>query len=285
MAHKNEHPGKVIIYRATNKLSGKSYIGLTSNFKKRKYEHLSSSRNPKNPFAYAIRAHGEENFEWKIIFECNSREEANKSESFLILFFKTLTPGGYNHNLGGNSKWVSEETRKKISIAKKGKGYPKGAAHPLFGRKATPEQIANQIAGQSGDKSWAKTITSSIARSIYLDRLNGVSTKIVREKYGVSEDIVLRIVRKKTWKEILADLPDIDPETLRIGENSTSSKISQNDAESFISTANELFHNGIQNKWRQSKLVFEKYQKGSITIVYKILTKVRWKHLSNLIID
>jgi hypothetical protein len=50
-------------YRATNTLNGKFYIGSTSNFEKRKNQHLGSKRNL--PFQNALRKNPEA-FEWEV---------------------------------------------------------------------------------------------------------------------------------------------------------------------------------------------------------------------------
>ena len=50
-------------YRATNTTNGKFYIGSTTNFERRKYEHLVSTKNL--PFQNALR-NNPEAFEWEV---------------------------------------------------------------------------------------------------------------------------------------------------------------------------------------------------------------------------
>ena len=52
---------------------------------------------------------------------CYSEEEMNSDEQYYIKLFKTLYPNGYNLTEGGEGCVASEESRKKMSLAQKGK--------------------------------------------------------------------------------------------------------------------------------------------------------------------
>ena len=52
---------------------------------------------------------------------CYSEEEMCSDEQYYIKLFKTLWPNGYNLTEGGEGCVASEETRKKMSLAQKGK--------------------------------------------------------------------------------------------------------------------------------------------------------------------
>lgn len=98
------------IYKFTNKITGKCYIGQTNNIEKRKRGHKSESFNPKAngynlPFHCAIRKYGWDNFDFKIIEEVNDemgRDYLNEREMFFIdLFQSTIDKNGYNYTYGG----------------------------------------------------------------------------------------------------------------------------------------------------------------------------------------
>lgn len=58
------------IYKATNKITGKNYIGQTlSDLEQRKKNHMKSANNPKvkDLFHKVLKEEGLEGFEWKII--------------------------------------------------------------------------------------------------------------------------------------------------------------------------------------------------------------------------
>jgi group I intron endonuclease len=55
-----------LIYKATNKINGKCYVGMTTqNIDKRIYQHIYNAKNENSNgiFGRAILKHGEENFE------------------------------------------------------------------------------------------------------------------------------------------------------------------------------------------------------------------------------
>lgn len=89
------------IYKATNKINGKIYIGRTSYDKlyKRINTHIWYARHRKSniPFSNALRKYGRENFEWEILEECK-KEESGIREIFWI---SQLNPE-YNATLGGD---------------------------------------------------------------------------------------------------------------------------------------------------------------------------------------
>lgn len=97
-----------VIYKVTNLINGKVYIGQTINFPKRKIKHLSdvklNKENDTSVFHRAIRKYGEENFSWEILEEISS-EELDNREKYWIHFFDSYIEHnkGYNMTLGGDN--------------------------------------------------------------------------------------------------------------------------------------------------------------------------------------
>jgi len=116
----------MIIYKVTNKINGREYVGQTINsLKKRKSEHISValSIHDNNYFHSALRRYGPENFDWKTIHECVNIDDLNKWEIYYIKYYNTFN-NGYNLTLGGFGSIGykhTKETKKKISIANGGK--------------------------------------------------------------------------------------------------------------------------------------------------------------------
>jgi hypothetical protein len=69
----------------------------------------------------AIRKYGWDNFDADIIDNAENIEELNQKEIYWIKYYKSISPNGYNLEIGGKNATNSEETRKKISQALKGK--------------------------------------------------------------------------------------------------------------------------------------------------------------------
>ena len=115
----------MIIYKATNKINGKSYIGQTRyDLKKRRTDHLSEGKSDNNFFHNALIKYGKNNFEWIIIEKCNSKKELNEKEVHYIKQYNTFKPNGYNLTFGGNTTLgyiQSEQTKEKISKSMKQK--------------------------------------------------------------------------------------------------------------------------------------------------------------------
>lgn len=99
------------IYKYTNKITGKHYIGQTNNLQKRYNGHKSEAFNPKAsgynlPFHCAIRKYGMENFSYDILEEIEdgeSQEFIDDREIYFISFYHSLvSENGYNLTTGGD---------------------------------------------------------------------------------------------------------------------------------------------------------------------------------------
>jgi group I intron endonuclease len=113
------------IYKITNKLNGKAYIGQTTkaNPFHRIDKHFRCKSNHNVYYLQsAIRKYGEEHFSVEILETASNIDNLNQLEIHYIEQFKTLAPNGYNLKSGGKQGGVcSETTKQKISLIKKGK--------------------------------------------------------------------------------------------------------------------------------------------------------------------
>lgn len=135
------------LYRLTNNINGKVYIGQSIKPEYRWYQHKSHSAegsDHKQYIHHAIAKYGVENFTFEIIATCRSQEDANEVESVLIQQYNSRDKQfGYNIKPGGNNAPHAEETKQKQSEATYRQIAEKG--HPALGTKRTPEQIHNLI--------------------------------------------------------------------------------------------------------------------------------------------
>jgi len=167
-----------IIYKATNKLNGKIYIGQTSKtLKYRKLSHKARVRfGSSYHFHNAIRKYGFEIFEWKILKKgIKNKDELDKLEIEYIKKFNSIK-NGYNISTGGGGGDTltnhpnKKEILKKMSDKQKGKVMNKstkkkwykkmyidnpnrfkGKNNPMYGKKLSDnrkKQISEQHKGK-----------------------------------------------------------------------------------------------------------------------------------------
>ena len=102
-----------IIYKVTNKINNKIYIGKTYNLEKRKAQHLYDIDDGL-PFHAALKKYGINNFEWEIIDYSEGDKKIREKEIYWIkkynscIFFENSQ--GYNLTLGGEggASWNSK---------------------------------------------------------------------------------------------------------------------------------------------------------------------------------
>lgn len=88
---------KIGIYKITNLLDGKNYIGQSRDIYRRWAQHKSDAKAKNLPLYRAIRKYGIQNFSFEILEECQITELAQK-EDFYIEKYNAFIPYGYNYN-------------------------------------------------------------------------------------------------------------------------------------------------------------------------------------------
>ena len=81
------------IYKITNKINNKSYIGQSVHIERRWMEHCLPSAN--SLIGNAIKKYGKDNFNFEVLENCFI-EELNDLEEYYIHQYNTITPFGYN---------------------------------------------------------------------------------------------------------------------------------------------------------------------------------------------
>jgi group I intron endonuclease len=111
------------IYKATNILTGKSYIGFDSRWPRRRNEHKHAAGSTSSyPFHSAMREYGFNNFYWEVLFESEDQKLTMDAECFYIKIFGSFGSHGYNANIGGGGmagKNHTALTKQKISESMK----------------------------------------------------------------------------------------------------------------------------------------------------------------------
>ena len=128
------------IYKITNKINGKCYIGQSVDIYKR-WEYYRYNKRDKTPILQSIKKYGIDNFLFEVIETVEDRLNLCEKEKMYISELNTICPSGYNLSSGGRkTTWAykpSEETLKKRSIA-------------LTGQKRTQEVKDKMSKAQKG---------------------------------------------------------------------------------------------------------------------------------------
>lgn len=153
-----------IVYRVSNKINNKMYIGQTIySLHKRKIKHLSlaNKKSPTNHFHRALKKYDKDNFIWDIIGYCTSKKELDAMEFHYIKYYDTYK-NGYNMTLGGEGtigRVCKESTKRKISKSKTGikmsEEFKKKLSVMRRGVKKSKKHIENVVASKS--KYWEIT--------------------------------------------------------------------------------------------------------------------------------
>lgn len=112
------------IYKITNDINNKIYVGKTyNNIEKRFKEHCKDAfredrKYEKRPLYSAMRKYGIEKFHIELIEECED-DIASEREQYWIGYYKGFEEG-YNATLGGDGKFIFNH----IKILERLKGYP-----------------------------------------------------------------------------------------------------------------------------------------------------------------
>lgn len=162
-----------IVYKATNKIDGRIYIGQTAqSLHRRRKAHENLSGRSSAYFHRALAKHGIENFSWEVLESCDTKENLHSREIFWITHLGSMAPFGYNSAEGGKGGAYSEAHRKRISEAMKGRVRSEETRRKLSeankGRVLSAERIAQMKIVELGEKNhfFGKSHTPEAKRKI-----------------------------------------------------------------------------------------------------------------------
>lgn len=141
------------IYKIVCKITGKLYIGQTiGKLSNRLNGHFyDSQKGSTTKIARAFVKYGRDCFAIFPVCRADSRQELNDREIACIRLFNSVK-NGYNISDGGYHSIPSEETRKKMSLAGKGKPKPPGhgekVSKALKGKKHSESHRRNNVQAQ-----------------------------------------------------------------------------------------------------------------------------------------
>ena len=203
----------MIIYKSTNKITGKVYIGQTKNtLDKRIKGHLKESKLESNrPFMLSIKKYGVDNFIFETIDSANNLDELNDKEIYWINFYNSVSPNGYNVTGGGQGKKTktTEEFSKIISEGlKNSKKWQETKNSEEYKIKMEKSFIGwfrgKKFSQEHKEKIWEKNKErilefnkSTSKKWIVIDKNNNITRIIGKENYfinlGMDSGVVSRM--------------------------------------------------------------------------------------------
>lgn len=218
----------MIIYKATNKINGKVYIGQTiQTLKARKSKHKSCVKNKKFTWHFynSIRRYGWDNFKWQIIDTAKTINELNKKEEYWIKQYKATNERyGYNKFKGGNNMKMPQSVKNKISKANKGRVFTeewiknmsesrKGRVHSIGwrlemslrmqGRVFTEEHKKRMADAERGEKNHQAKLTEKDVIEIKTRIKNGETNPSIAKDFPVSHKMISLIRTGKSWRHVI----------------------------------------------------------------------------------
>jgi group I intron endonuclease len=215
------------IYRIKNLINGKIYIGQTQNIKRRFYEHkheLKSGKHHNKHFQNSFNTHGEENFSFEVIEECEVNK-LDEREIYWIDYCDTVNKKkGYNQSTGGNTlrgsanpffrKHHTSKAKEKMSKFRKGlfageKNYFYGKRfigedNPFYGKQHTEE-----VRKKMSDKHHKKKLSDKQVEEIIYILLEGtIKQNKIANMYNVPPSLISKIKSNKARVFILPELRD-----------------------------------------------------------------------------
>jgi group I intron endonuclease len=187
------------IYKLTNKINGKPYIGQTIKDLDERWAEYKTLRCVRQPKLYAaLNKYGPDNFTYEAIDEGTNQIELDLLETKYIRLFNSMN-NGYNCNEGGNARGViTEETRTKISKATKGKKRSEetrkriseakqGMVGTFIGKHHSEESKQKMSIGRTGNKNHQFGVKWSDERKQKLSKLKQGVPRSEETKRKISE--------------------------------------------------------------------------------------------------
>jgi len=184
-----------VVYKISNDIDGKFYIGSTNNLIKRYYTHINHIRTNKNTCVKLIRAvikHGEDNFKFEIVCECPTDKILETEQECIDI----LQPHYNIAKIAGSNLGIkrTEEVKHKKSVSQK-----ENWKDDAYRTKHLENLSKNWKTGSN--HSMAK-LTEEQVIEIKKQLLTGLLPKRVSDNLKVSYYSVKDINIGKTWKHV-----------------------------------------------------------------------------------
>lgn len=276
------------IYKITNTVNGKSYIGQTRNNleKTRIRKHLNGSGN--RIIKQAVAKYGQNAFVFEILHDGIIPEFLDDLEREAIAKFNTIAPYGYNLTDGGGVGTHSEETRRKMSESHKGeknnnygkpspkRGKPlseetkRKISRSMKGKKRSEEHLRNLSAANKGENNPMYGKTHSAETLQKMSENNAMQRPEVRQK--VSNTLKGRKRPAETCRKISENCSMKRPEVRQ--------KVSEAKRSPYYNPARRVFYGLPETLTLQEKrkILFSQFTEVTKRTIYNWV--VKWTSIS-----
>lgn len=160
-----------VIYKITNKTTGKIYIGKTKNLVLRIRDHKC---NKKSYLGRAIQKYGFDDFLVETIYETDDEHDLEVKEYEFIEKLSSKSPNGYNCTYKTDSKLTrSDDSRKRAAVKAQHIGRTKNtnASSPFIGVRLPVNATNYRVAIQIDKITYTKNEPSELEAAILYDKL------------------------------------------------------------------------------------------------------------------
>ena len=202
-----------MLYKITNKINGKFYIGSAIDFIKRKKEHIYwlKKNNHHNKYLQnSWNKYGEANFKFELIDEIQSskKELLLLEQAWLNIYIPYDKNIIYNINKTTSSPFLGKNHKESSKQLLREKRF--GDKNPFYGKKHTKEVLekmsVSHVNKQVGENNPMAKLNRKLLQEIKEKRL---SEKLSYQKlgimYGFSTMTIYRALNGQSWKEIPYD--------------------------------------------------------------------------------
>ena len=208
---------KMGIYKITNLVNNKIYVGSSTNIKKRWRDHkwyLKENKHHNSHLQASVNKYGIGLFKFNIELECDVKLLLIEERKVINKYNSNDRTCGYNVNDPEHAflnKKHSEETKKKLSLQKIGNKNPMygkfGNKHPNYDKKMSLKsrnkmslsKIGIPTNRRNNSKLMPKDIIE-IRRMYYVEKISQPKIAII---YYVSYSTINNIITKKTWSNVI----------------------------------------------------------------------------------
>lgn len=216
------------VYRIVNNVNYKLYIGSSIHVNRRIYTHIQALNGKYHGNTHLQNAwdkYGGENFSFETIEIIDgSEEDIRKREQYWLDYYRSYDYNlGYNmshYAIGGGGYEVSDDTRKKLSEAHKGKTHSEktkkkmseikqGEYNPFYGKSHTKETRMKMRASHISEKAPLAKLTEEDVICILKMLCSYASISDIKNVYDISNVTIRNIKNKKRWGYLYEKYPEL----------------------------------------------------------------------------